>query len=349
MIFLDCPGIPLPIIRALQSDAYRESLDSHFEQLPPHIQGKFHHAISVTTVPRSPRQRLLFARHSSEIVVDPLGKTHAMLGRVVHSILEENKEEGQIVEERLGIIFPLVLPDGKRLDIYLHGAADIYDPAKEELDDYKTPKTASLLYDKSDHHAQLNVLGYIWRKNGKKVSKLNNIYLLLKDWDPHKISDTNDYPKLPVVVSPVPLWTDDECLTYLNGRLLAHFSNESKSDDDLDYCTDQERWQSTPLFKVLKLEEDGTPQKIAKATCGSCIEADDAISVLLEEELQKLKEKNNKLKKPKPEETLITPSYIIKEIPSTPRRCDHCDVFAWCNQRKAELSVPSNTPTNEHE
>lgn len=152
MRFLEKTHIPAPLLSALKSDAYRTSLKEHMEELPPHIRGKFDHTMSVTTLARSPRQVQLFRRHDDEIVVDPEMQVHAMVGRVVHSILEGGRTNKLITEERLGIIFPLIievaLPGGKvmqkRVPFYVHGQGDAYDVEKQELWDYKTPKTFCL-------------------------------------------------------------------------------------------------------------------------------------------------------------------------------------------------------------
>lgn len=339
MKFKPRPDIPTPILKALMGDRYEQDLQEHMEDLPDGIKNRFSHTISVTTLARSARQRLLFIRHADDIEIDPEDRAHALLGRVIHTILMENREPHQIAEERLGFVYPLKVtwpaPKGypKRLDVYVHGAADLYDPHTEEIWDYKTPKTGSLMYDKSDYVAQLNILAYIWRMRGRKVTKLRNAYLLIKDYDKRMVKDDNDYPKTRFPSPEVPVWSDEDCQDYLLKRLTAHFSNEGKKDDEIDFCTDAERWQSPAQFPVYKVGAE----KMAKHWASSKIEAEDKIAELEEEDWAKLVAKNNELKKPKPEDQLKRASFFFKEKPSAPRRCAHCESFAWCSQRRNEL------------
>lgn len=317
------------------------------DKLPESILSTFDKKISVTMLPRSPRQRILFARHGDSITIDPEEKFWSLLGRVIHSILEQNHEPDEVVEERLGFIYPLVLrPASKkgkltipaeRVDIYLHGAADVYSRKEERLDDWKFTKAESMLYNKEDHEAQLNVLGYIWRKNGRPVTKLRNIYLF-RNWEARNVKEGTLYPKGRIHVKEVQLWPDERVEEYLANRVRPHFTVEHLPDDDLPFCTDAERWQSDSTFKVYKVDEStGEPQKVAKYTAASKLEADDKTSELLDEEWAKAVEKNNKLAKPKPESELKRSSFVTVERKGKPLRCSYCEVRFTCNQRQAEL------------
>lgn len=358
MRFKDSPEIPLPVLKALKSDAYRESLEAHFKDLPPNIKGKFSHTMSVTTLARSARQVQLTLRHANEILVDPLERRHALMGRITHTILEENKGPGDIAEERLGIVYPLSIKKRDGVEVipyWVHGAADLYNYQTGELDDYKTPKTGSLKYGKGDYHAQLNILAYIWRKNGRKVTSLWNIYLLLKDWNPQYVREDDpdhEYPKSWIVKDPIPMWSDEKCMEYLTERLTKHYLNESRPDDDLDHCDDEELWRSDPLYKVYKLEEDGQRQKTAKYNGPSKEIAQQTMEALSEAEKKKIIDKNGEKKKPKPESDLVFPKYELVELPSSPRRCAFCDVRNRCSQRIAQLVAEMETgiqSTEEHE
>lgn len=358
MPYIERPEIPAPLLAALQSDKYEESLDSHFDGLPKDLKAKFgHHTISVTTLARSPRQRILFNRHRKEIMIDPLNRFWAIQGRVVHSILDQYRLPHQIVSDRCGIVLPVVLRQaapkagkaGMSVDVYLHGEIDLYDPLEEGIDDWKMAKAESMLYNKEDHEAQLNVLAYIWNKTGKKVKRLRNIYLF-RNWEARFVKEGTSYPKERIYVKEVDMWPEERTLDYITRRLRAHFINDGFDDDNLDLCTDSERWVSDPKYKVYKLDEkkgeDGAvelvPQKMAKLTADSRIEAEDKVEELKAEEWRKVTEKNNALKKPKDEATLPKAQYMIKELKSRPVRCDFCEAFSHCNQRRDELIAEAN-------
>ncbi len=337
MTFKERPDLPAPIVKALIHDGYREALDDHFSTLPEGIRHRYNHTMSVTTLPRSPRQRLLYTRHEKDLVVDPIDKMWSILGRIGHSILEDYAEPGDEIELRLGVVHTIVLPDGKELQIYLHGQADRHSSSRQELLDWKFTKCGALLHPKDDHVAQLNVLAYIWRKNNRPISLLKNAYLL-RDWEAHYVRDESEYPKEPLIIREVPVWTEEQCLDFINKRLIAHFSNEGKADDELDFCSSVERWQSEPRYGVYKLD-GGIPQKTAKHWSHSMTEAEDKVQELQDEDWAKIIEKNNALAKPKPESVieLKRASFIIWEIESQPRKCSHCEGLNFCNQRQAEL------------
>jgi hypothetical protein len=352
MRFKERPDIPAPVVRALRSDAYRESIESHLKDLPKEIKQKFTHTMSVTTLDRSPRQLQLSLRHSHEIIIDPEEMRHSLFGRITHTLLEENKGPGEVVEERLGIAYPLMLSSGKRVVYWIHGQADLYSYQEGVLWDYKTPRTGSLKYNKRSHHAQLNILGYIWRKNGRKVTRLRNVYLLIKDWNPQFVKDEpgHEYPKSWIVPQDVPMWSDEDCMKYLTERLTRHYLNESKPDDDLDPCDDDELWRSEPRYKVFKLDEDGHPQKTAKYNGASKEVAQQTLEALRQSSREKVLAENAKKKKPKDAGALKFDSYVLHELPSSPRRCAFCDARNHCSQRIQQLiaEMESNQST-EHE
>lgn len=348
--YKDRPDIPGPLLKALVSDKYEDSLDSHFENLPKEVAGKFQHAISVTTLARSPRQRILWNRHHQEIEIDPEDRFWAILGRTVHSILEQNHEPHQVVEERIGTVVPLKTGSRSRIDVYLHGQADVYDTKAQRIEDWKFNKAEGQLYSKEDHEAQLNVLGHIWIERGKPVKALRNTYLF-RNWEARNVKEGTLYPKGRILVKDVPLWPKERTVEYLQKRLMAHVMAEGLPDDELPACTDAERWVSPPLYKVYKVDEaSGEPQKVAKHTATSMTEAEDKITELLDEDWEKAVAKNNERAKPKPESELKKTSYIVKEIRGRPVRCLYCEVAAFCNIRRAEILAEGDAiPSTEED
>ena len=232
------------------------------------------------------------------------------------------------------MVFPL---NGGKTPVYLHGAADVYNRKEKRLEDWKFTKAEAMAYSKDDHHAQLNVLAYIWRHNGRPVSQLRNTYLF-RNWESRHVKEGSPYPTSRIRVVDVPLWDEHRTKFYIENRLLSHFGNEKRSDDALDFCTDAERWVRASTYRVLKVDEaTGEPQKMAKHTASSRMEAEDRIAELLEEDWQKVLEKNNKLKSPKPEGSLKRASFVVQERKAAPLRCSYCEASKFCNQRRNEL------------
>lgn len=337
MKFTHRPDIPAVILRALMDDTYSQSLREHMVSLPPNAKGC--QSISVTTLPRSPRQRILTNRHSDKLEdINPLDGMWKMWGHSTHSVLERFKGPNDITEQRDGLVLTI---KGKKY--YLHGQADMLSPQQGGiwwLDDYKVTKDTALLYGtKSENVAQVNVLRYIFQrtrnKDGKplkpmdqpmRISQLRNIYLL-REWD-YRLAEsdkTGRYPKEPVVPALVEVWPDEVTEAYIKDHIEAHFNNDKKPDHELPLCTDEERWMSQPIYKIYKIEvkgeNKGKPQKLAKFTASSQEAVDDWLADPVND-----KDAGG---------TEI--EYMVKTIPGKPNRCAWCDIHQFCGQYQAEV------------
>jgi len=239
------------------------------------------------------------------------------MGHVIHAILEKYPEDGAIAEERLGAEVKV----GNKI-VYLHGQADVYQPKSGRLDDYKLTSAMSMLYgDKVEHEAQLNLLAWIWRKNGRAVSSLRNIYLF-RDWRAAEVKEGSNYPTEQVKVVEVAVWSDERCEAYAKERSTAHWRAANTKDDDLPKCTDDERWVRPPLHKVIKLDpKTGEPQKVSKFRS------------------EQLGEAQSWIKDNNPDEKGRTFEYIIRTIPGKAVRCEFCEIRDFCSQHLAERAL----------
>jgi hypothetical protein len=351
-------AIPGPLAEALVDPYYSEGLDEHFLTLPKDVQETWKDAhFSATTLPRSPRQRVLIHRHSHKVIMDPLTEFWKMFGHVVHSILEKHgkKLPGELIEKRIGRVFrdiPVELrtKSGGTVteyrDVYVHAQLDRYTPnrayTKGRVQDWKLTKAESQLYDdKFENHAQLNVIGYLARLEGMPVTDLENVYLF-RNWDARMVREGSKYPEEQFKIVKVPIWSDEKCEKYIRDRAKVHLQAEALKDEELPHCTDAERWKGQPWYRIVKLDhKTGEPQQKAKAKADSMIEAQDKIDALVEEEQRKLIDANNKLAKPKDESEVLkkTPTFIIQERPAKAVRCGFCEIWQFCNQRQDELKL----------
>lgn len=337
MNYTDRPDVPKVILSALTDPTYSTDLNDHMQNLPPEVRSM--RSLSVTTLPRSPRQRILEARHSGEVTVDPVDDGFwKMFGHVIHSILEEHAEPGDLVEERKGITVN---------GVYVHGQADIYSPPIQRLDDYKITKAASMLYgDKSEHHYQLNVLALIWKLNGFPVKSIRNVFLF-RDFDPRQVKEGSLYPKSHIEVHDVPLWDDKVTIQYIKDRVRLHLEPESLDDDQLPYCTNEERWMGLPEFKVYKMDLDKEsglfkPQSKAKIRSNSKLEC----QTFIDDPVNKHPKLKVKGKNTDELDTSKEIQFSMIEVPAKPTRCSFCNYFQWCNQRQIEVASQS-TDTEE--
>ncbi len=326
--YADRPDLPSPILGALMDPAYYDGLATFKENLPPRVVRQAKLMLSATTLNKSPRQRILFARHSHKLLIDPLAEMYRMFGHVIHSILEKNVAPGDVIEQRVGSMF--------LGDIYVHGQADRYVPGQRLLQDWKCSKAISLTYpDKDEYHAQLNVLSVLFGRNDHPVERLENVFIL-RDWSANYVKEGSLYPKEPIIVAPIPVWETERVLDYIRTRAKAHKDAEALPDDELPFCTDHERWMSDDLYRVVKLTDEGEMQKVAKFKSISKIEAEDKLRELAEEAKAKIIADNAAKKKPKDLSQLTFPSFVIDKRHGVPRKCFHCEMRPFCNQFKAE-------------
>lgn len=330
--YVDRPDIPEPLLNALRDPYYEEGLNEHFEQIPESIRKQFKWHFSTTTLPRSPRQRILNYRHIGKVIVDPLTGFWRLLGHITHVILEKHAAKGDIVEQRLGRVTEVTLSNGKKVKVYIHGQLDRYKPKSGVLQDWKMSKAESMLYeDKVEYHAQLNILAWIGRGNGLKYKKLQNVYLF-RNHDKRNYKEGGLYPAEVCQVVDVPMWADDKIEKYIHDRARAHIEYNDVDDDELPHCTDSERWKGIPLYKIYKIDpKTGERQLKAKNK--------DYSKKYLEEwakEPENAKDaKGNEIK------------YEILEIPAKPVRCMFCEISGFCGQRKAEIAAELSAEEDE--
>lgn len=355
--YIKRPDLPKPILDALMDPYYEEGLAEHFEQVPDKVKEVLkknnHRHYSVTTLPRSPRQRQLFARHSDKVLLDPLHSGFwRMFGHTVHEILQKYPQKGDLVEVRLGQ-FVEVEVNGILYTVYVHGQLDRYEGRRSVVQDWKITRALAMLHaDKKEYHAQLNMNSWLARKDGYRVKGMENVYLF-RDWMPRLVKDdpADPYPKEQIQVVPVPDWGDDMTLKYIKERIKVHIEAESKEDDELPECTDQERWKGLPTYRVYKMDKEGNRQKRAKHVTASKLEAGDWTDEEMQREKLALLAKNAELRKPKAEEEVLAklPSFETVMFPARSVRCEFCEIASFCGQRKAELAemMQSQDPEDE--
>jgi hypothetical protein len=258
--------------------------------------------ISVTKLIDAPQVRKLRAQHAADIEVDARRMLPSLIGKAFHSLMEQHgADEGTIVEERL---FWTV--QGK----ILSGAMDLQTltdkPGAVDILDYKTWKVSQLGFDKPETEAQLNVYAYLCRKHGKKVRSLTAI-AILKDWHEASADRDRQYPQSPVIMIPLPLWSEKQAEDYVERRMALHFA------DTTPPCSDHERWLHGSKWAVFK--KDG---KRATSVFSSETEAL-ALS-------------------------MATPNSYIEARPGMAIRCtrNYCDVAKFCPQFQAEKEEKKN-------
>lgn len=279
MILTNKLGLPRSIENAVRND--------------PYSRGNAH--ISVTGMIGPARKRALEIKHADQITEDVAERIWSLWGQIGHGILERADDATlALTEKRLFI---------ERHGWRISGSFDRYVLVDTCLQDYKFSSTYSIKDGpKIEWVAQENIYALLLQVHGYEVSRLE-IVALLRDWQKSRSRNTVNYPKQPVVIVPVEMWSEDQTEAYIRSRLIAH----GKAQHELPECSPEERWAKPPVFALQRL---GTTR--AKSLHDTYDEAERARNSLPERDFR---------------------DYTISERPGEQRRCaDYCPVLEFCSQ-----------------
>lgn len=208
--------------------------------------------ISVTELIGAPQIRLIRQEKQSEIVTDVSEMLWALLGRAMHSVVEQGADEQHIAEERLfAEVAGWLLSGG--IDLQILGSAS--DGGQEvALSDYKMTTAWAVMNPKPDWERQLNCYAYLIEKTrGWTVTGLT-INAIVRDWSRHEAERREGYPKIPLVVLPQTLWTPEAREAYVTERMKIHQDAERAFDwgEPIPECTDEERWFKPGKLAVMR-------------------------------------------------------------------------------------------------
>jgi hypothetical protein len=183
------------------------------------------------------------------------------------------------------------------------------------LDDYKLTSTYAIKDGvKPEWEAQLNIYALMLREHGYRVDRLR-VVAILRDWQKAKAKHTQDYPQLPALVIPVPMWPAEQTESYIRERLIAH----GKAQHELPQCSAEERWERPSVFALYK---KGNTR--ATSLHDTQAEAEAALAEAVEA---------TRLTAKKPE-------YTITKRPAEQKRCqDYCAVFFKCEQGQRLIKI----------
>lgn len=262
--------------------------------------------ISVTQLLNSPRIVILQRVNDDKMVADIVDRLPSVLGTAMHKVLEKGANPDEIVEERFFY---------EILGWKVSGAVDLQIPKAEgtwEINDYKLTSVYSVMAEKWEWTAQLNMYAYLMRMaTGRRATSLK-IVAVLKDWNRRQGAFKPDYPDAPIVMVDVEVWSDDRQEAYIKGRVLIHQANQNALDNGkaIDHCTDEERWLRGEKYAAMK-----KGRKSAVKLFESREDANDWIG----------KQDGGE-------------DFIIQHRPGEPVRCagNYCGVAQWCKQYIAE-------------
>jgi len=249
-------------------------------------------AISATGLIKAPRQRILEKRHWDELEQDVTDRVWALLGSAVHYMLDKASGHNSLNEERLAVDF-----DGTKIV----GKPDLLEG--NTLYDYKITSVWKYVYGISDDwEKQLNIYNYLYKSYGFDVKDLQ-IVAVFRDFSQNKAHEDN-YPSIPLNVFRIKMWASEDILAYISDRIDLHKEAEKLADDELPFCTDEERWKQPTKYAVMK----NNNKRAVKLYDNEA----DAI-----------------------EHAKTDKAFWIQERPGIAKRCEkYCPVKDFCNQYK---------------
>ena len=214
--------LPSPFLRLLLDDRYDKG-DSEFS----------------TTQLISPPQRTWIKQQGFEEVMTPTSAFYAVLGTILHRVLEDyaRPEEGEIAELRI------------HKEIQGHkvsGCIDLYETQNKTVSDWKFIGGVQTQI-KSDHLKQLHMNGYLAELEGFDVQHVAITYYQ-RDWKTLQALVDPNYPK--VGIKAIVVDYDREAGMRLWEKTITDHVN-AKNGNPRE-CTLEEKWQDPPIFAVLK-------------------------------------------------------------------------------------------------
>ena len=279
---------------------------------PQYSKGKSN--MSITELMNSPRIVQLKRKHWDELTEDVADLVWSIFGTAIHNILEHGKGDSHIVEERIHIEL-----DGMRIS----GAIDLQEIEEDGIvvSDYKTTSAWAVMNEKQDWHNQLNSYAYLVEAAKKAPVKKLQIIAIVRDWSRRDAATREGYPKAPIVVIDIPLWSFEEREAYIRSRISLHGDAffEMETDGQMPNCTSDEMWEKQTLYA---LKKDGNVR--AKSVHDTRESAEESLAYVTE-------------KAKKGEKFLIE----VREGGRT--RCESfCQVAPYCQQHQAYLSTKAN-------
>lgn len=200
--------------------------------------------ISVTELIQPPQLRALSIAHEGEISEDAGDRIWALLGTLLHGVLERNAKglKDTIAEEQLEteILGWTVVGHYDLSEMVLDG---------ECLTDWKLTSVWSVKDGvKPEWESQLNSYAQLIRLAGRTVDQLQ-IVAIGRDWSKNKAKYDPSYPQQQVKVMSVPLWTPEQAKDFLENRVRLHQKAEKGEYED---CTADERWAKPAKWAVIK-------------------------------------------------------------------------------------------------
>lgn len=202
---------------------------------------------SVTELLSPPRVQRLRRLYHSQMKQDVSQMLWQLLGSALHVVAERGQAEGHITEERLFSVFE---------GVTISGAMDIQKVEADgtTIQDYKFTSAWAVMNEKPEWEQQQNIYAWLVRREKKQTVKAAQIVALIRDWNRREAERREDYPKAPIQVINLRLWSHEEAEEFVRSRIAAHNNGKIAVafDEELPLCTDEDRWVRESKYAVMK-------------------------------------------------------------------------------------------------
>lgn len=191
---------------------------------------------------KPPRIVLLEKRHFDEIEEDASDRIWLLMGKSIHSILENSGADNSFIEERI---------HAEVLGRKISGLSDLY--RDETIDDYKVTSAWTAVFGSrtKEWTEQLNIYAWLFEGENFKVRELR-VIAIYRDWSASKALAGNGYPQASVEVIPITLWFHLDAGEFIRDRVQTLIDSERLADDDLPPCSTEEMWEKPTKYAVMK-------------------------------------------------------------------------------------------------
>jgi hypothetical protein len=171
-----------------------------------------------------------------------MDRVWSIFGQAAHTVLETHGSDDSITEERM-----YMTVNGKKIG----GQVDNFKDGI--VTDYKITTVWKIIHDTAytEWEQQLNIYARLFRHNGYEVRGIR-IVCILRDWDKNRAIRESDYPKTPILVIPLNVWTVQEQDKFLYDKVADLIECESLEDDALPICSERDRWCRAASYAVIK-------------------------------------------------------------------------------------------------
>ena len=208
MILTNEYGAPDAFVKAIEGDPYTKG-GADF---------------SATELLKPPQIVRLYKEHADTITTDVRDEWWKLLGKGVHSVLEnygEGSREQRFFAECGGV--------------KISGAMDLLGD-DGAVTDYKVTSVFTIQKGlKTDWEQQLNIYAWLLGQNDITATSLT-IVGLCRDWMKSRAEAKADYPQSPIVPIKVPLWRPERQDDFVASRVRVHTAENTIP------CTPEERW-----------------------------------------------------------------------------------------------------------